>query len=597
MNAKKIFFTFLFILYLTSTVFSQPLSPKTKSLYEKVTALTYTNKYDSAQSVALDFIGQKDLSKLESFYGHFMLGDILKSSGQTNKAIKILLASRTFLDNLPDKPLYESLVYGNVAECYFNSKEYKNAKEYSLLSLKTKPDSSVRSGGHAVNYMILGYHDYLEKKYSSAMDYYNTAIKEYTSLGERCELPLCYMKIAKIYDAMGSLPLAEEQINKSIAISDTCKIDSYNLLSKRTLFEIYREHKDYKKALASLLEINDLVDKIGFVKQSRLVSEMEIKYETKLALDENENLKKINQKNNQIVAQQKIVLFIATFAILTLTVFSFLLIRLSRQRKKAKEKLALSNLELEHKIAERTENLKEANEKINEHAGLLEFQNTQLKDFCNIISHNLRAPLVNLSMLTNFIEKSTDIKEQKQYIEKLKPVINNLNETFSELVESLQVKQDTEIKSEKQVLKDCLQRTLDGLAGEINKSHAVIETNFEEAPVIKFPSKYLASIFHNLVSNSLKYKSPQRDPVIKLQTKKVRGNIVLSVTDNGLGIDMGRNKDKLFKIRKIFHHHPDAKGFGLYLTKTQVEAMNGKIWAESTPGEGSTFFVEFKNQN
>src|SRR6185436_2159056 len=186
MNAKKIFFTFLFILYLTSTVFSQPLSPKTKSLYEKVTALTYTNKYDSAQSVALDFIGQKDLSKLESFYGHFMLGDILKSSGQTNKAIKILLASRTFLDNLPDKPLYESLVYGNVAECYFNSKEYKNAKEYSLLSLKTKPDSSVRSGGHAVNYMILGYHDYLEKKYSSAMDYYNTAIKEYTSLGERC---------------------------------------------------------------------------------------------------------------------------------------------------------------------------------------------------------------------------------------------------------------------------------------------------------------------------------------------------------------------------------------------------------------------------
>jgi signal transduction histidine kinase len=597
MDAKKIFFSCLFIQCFIFPVFSQPLSPKTKNLYERVTALTYTNKYDSAQSVSLDFIEQKNLTRLESFYGHFMLGDILKSSGQPNKAIKILLASRAFLDNLRDKPLYESLVYGNVAECYFNLQDYKNAKEYSLLSLKTKPDSSVRSGGHAVNYMIVGYHDYLEKKYSSAMDYYNRAIKEYSSLGERCELPLCYMKIAKIYDAMGSLPLAEEQISKSIVISDSCKIDSYMLLSKRTLFEIYREHKDYKKALASLLEINELVDKIGFVKQSRLVSEMEIKYETKLALDENENLKKINQKNNQIVAQQKIVLFIATFAILTLTVFSFLLIRLSRQRRKAKEKLALSNIELEHKIAERTENLKEANEKINEHAGLLEFQNTQLKDFCNIISHNLRAPLVNLSMLTNFIEKSTDIKEQKQYIEKLKPVINNLNETFSELVESLQVKQDTEIESEKQVLKDCLQRTLDGLAGEINKSHAVIETNFEEAPVIKFPSKYLASIFHNLVSNSLKYKSPQRNPVIKLQTKKVRGAIVLSVTDNGLGIDMGRNKDKLFKIRKIFHHHPDAKGFGLYLTKTQVEAMNGKIWAESTPGEGSTFFVEFKNQN
>lgn len=104
-------------------------------------------------------------------------------------------------------------------------------------------------------------------------------------------------------------------------------------------------------------------------------------------------------------------------------------------------------------------------------------------------------------MLTNFIEKSSDIKEQKQYIEKLKPVINNLHETFSELVESLQIKQDTEIKSEKQVLTDCLRRTLDGLAGEINKSHAVIETNFDEAPIIEFPPKYLSSIFHNLVSN------------------------------------------------------------------------------------------------
>ena len=57
-----------------------------------------------------------------------------------------------------------------------------------------------------------------------------------------------------------------------------------------------------------------------------------------------------------------------------------------------------------------------------------------------------------------------------------------------------------------------------------------------------------------------------------------------------------KHKDNLFKIRKIFHSHPEAKGFGLFITKTQVEAMDGKIWAESMPEEGSTFFVEFKNQ-
>ncbi|MEP7168578.1 MAG: HAMP domain-containing sensor histidine kinase, partial [Bacteroidota bacterium] len=365
---------------------------------------------------------------------------------------------------------------------------------------------------------------------------------------------------------------------------------------KRTLFEIYLDNKNYKKALALLMDIEEMAERFEFVKQSRLMSEMEIKYNTKLALAENDNLKKINQKNKQILFQQKTGLFIAAFAILILSVFSFLLIRLSRQRKKAQETLAKINAELEEKVAERTENLREANEKIKEHATLLQFQNTQLSDFCNIISHNLRSPLVNLSMLTGFIEKTKDMDEQKQFIEKLRPVINNLNDTFSELVESLQVKQDTEIKSEKQSLKDCLQRILDGLAGEINKSHAVIETNFDEAPIVKFPPKYLSSIFHNLVSNSLKYKSPDRNPIIKLETRKVSGNIILSVSDNGMGIDLKMHKDKLFKIRKIFHHHPEAKGFGLYITKTQVEAMSGRIWAESTPDEGATFFVEFKNQ-
>ena len=73
--------------------------------------------------------------------------------------------------------------------------------------------------------------------------------------------------------------------------------------------------------------------------------------------------------------------------------------------------------------------------------------------------------------------------------------------------------------------------------------------------------------------------------------------VVLSVTDNGLGIDLVLHKDQIFKIRKTFHKHPDAKGFGLFMTKTQVEAMNGKIWADSQPEKGSTFFIEFKNQN
>jgi PAS domain S-box-containing protein len=226
----------------------------------------------------------------------------------------------------------------------------------------------------------------------------------------------------------------------------------------------------------------------------------------------------------------------------------------------------------------------------------LSARNTQLTDFCSIVSHNLRAPLVNISMLTDFIEASDDPAEQKMLISKLRPVIDNLHATFNELVESIQIRQDPGVKRENVCLKDCLQRTIDGLQTEINKLNAEIAVDFDEASVIDYPPQYLNSIIHNLVSNSLKYHYPGRKPHIFLQTKKVGDKIVLSVRDNGLGIDLVKHKDNFFKIGKVFHRHPNAKGFGLYMTKTQVEAMGGRIWVESVPDEGSVFYIEFDNR-
>jgi len=130
----------------------------------------------------------------------------------------------------------------------------------------------------------------------------------------------------------------------------------------------------------------------------------------------------------------------------------------------------------------------------------------------------------------------------------------------------------------------------------VNKLNAVIQVDFDEAAAIYFPPKYLHSIFHNLISNALKYHSPKRQPVITLKSKKLEGKVLFSITDNGLGVDLVKHKDNFFKIGKVFHRHPNAKGFGLYMTKTQVEAMNSKIWVESKLDEGSTFFIEFTNQ-
>lgn len=254
------------------------------------------------------------------------------------------------------------------------------------------------------------------------------------------------------------------------------------------------------------------------------------------------------------------------------------------------------NAQLELKVTERTNHLKEANETIKKNIAILTAQKKQLEDFCNIISHNLRGPLVNISMLVDMITEDAEGEEKNILLNKLDKSSQNLNEIFTELVESLQIRQDTEIRSKKLAIDKYLQKTIHGLQGQIEKTNATIETQFELAPHIHYPPKYLFSILHNLMSNALKYHSPKRTPVIKVATKKTENGIILTVADNGLGIDLQKNKDNLFKIRKVFHSHPEAKGFGLFITKSQVEAMNGKIWVESNTDVGTTFFVEFKNQ-
>jgi PAS domain S-box-containing protein len=223
-------------------------------------------------------------------------------------------------------------------------------------------------------------------------------------------------------------------------------------------------------------------------------------------------------------------------------------------------------------------------------------QNTQLIDFCNIVSHNLRAPLVNMSMLVEFIEECTDAEEQKVFISKFRPVLSNLHTTFNELVESIQIKNNLEIERENIDLFDSVQRTLNTLETEITQLDAKVEMDFSAASVVFYPPQYLHSIIHNLISNSLKYSSPNRKPHIKMTTRVDKGSIIFSIKDNGLGIDLVKHKDNFFKIGKVFHRHASSKGFGLFMTKTQVEAMGGTIWVESIPGEGATFYIEFKNQ-
>jgi len=223
----------------------------------------------------------------------------------------------------------------------------------------------------------------------------------------------------------------------------------------------------------------------------------------------------------------------------------------------------------------------------------LAVQNTQLNDFANITSHNLRSPAGNITALISTIDDESAIEEYKTVFEMLKKVAQNLNDSLNQLIEVLHVKKNKIIEKESLNFYEIYSKTIESLQGEILNSKAVISANFENAASLVYSRIYLESIFHNLISNAIKYKDEARLPEINIHTEIKNNKLLLHVKDNGLGIDLERYGDKIFGMHQVFHKHPNAKGIGLFMTKTQIESTNGKISVASEVNKGTTFTVEF----
>ena len=96
------------------------------------------------------------------------------------------------------------------------------------------------------------------------------------------------------------------------------------------------------------------------------------------------------------------------------------------------------------------------------------------------------------------------------------------------------------------------------------------------------------------MSNAIKFRSPERKLHIELKTTTIDDYICLTIKDNGLGIDMNSSKDKIFMLYQRFHTHIKGKGIGLFMVKTQLDILEGKIEVESEKDKGTTFKVYFK---
>jgi PAS domain S-box-containing protein len=227
----------------------------------------------------------------------------------------------------------------------------------------------------------------------------------------------------------------------------------------------------------------------------------------------------------------------------------------------------------------------------------LKNKNRQLSSFAHIASHNLRAPVSNLLALKDFYKESTDLENKGMLFSKVEIVIEHLNETLNELIDSVRIQENKDIRHDPILFNTVFDKTRVILDTQILTSKAIVTANFSEVPNIKYPKIYMESIMLNLLSNSIRYRSPDRVIKVHFRTAFDNNKILLIVTDNGLGIDLKKNGHKLFGLNNTFHRHPESKGVGLFMIKTQIEAIGGSILVESHVNKGTTFKIILKKTN
>lgn len=218
-------------------------------------------------------------------------------------------------------------------------------------------------------------------------------------------------------------------------------------------------------------------------------------------------------------------------------------------------------------------------------------QNKRLHNFAHIVTHNLRSHAGNLQWALSLIAGSENEKEEM--LDCIDKISSSLNLTIADLTQIVKAECNEELASENVRFKNVLSNVANALAPLINETKTIIEAEFDECPVINYAPAYLESIIFNLVSNTIKYKHPERSPHIMIHTYIRDDKKYLSIADNGIGIDLGKYGDKIFGMYKTFHRHPDARGIGLYLTKNMIEKSGGEILVYSKPAEGSCFVIRF----
>jgi PAS domain S-box-containing protein len=222
--------------------------------------------------------------------------------------------------------------------------------------------------------------------------------------------------------------------------------------------------------------------------------------------------------------------------------------------------------------------------------------NKELRQFSFITTHNMRSPLTNIMAIMNLIKlDGIEVLNEKEVLSGMEISVQTLDDTLKDLIKILIIRDQAAIQKSHVYFNEILNKVKTVLNDVILQNMVEINFDFNEASQVEFSETYLESVFVNLIKNSIQFKHPDRKPCIKIESFTKNNAVHLRFSDNGLGFDLERVKDRIFGLYQRFHSQSKT-GFGLYLISSQIQSLGGNIEIEKSDENGTSILINFKTK-
>jgi len=227
----------------------------------------------------------------------------------------------------------------------------------------------------------------------------------------------------------------------------------------------------------------------------------------------------------------------------------------------------------------------------------LRLKNDSLDSLVYRVSHDLKAPIINIQSLLVIIRSRLNATTDpllKQSLSMADKATMKLQTTIVDFLEVARI--EKRLQSEKEWLSifDIISGILEDNQQQINEKATMFDIELSEANELYFSRNNLSSILANLITNAIKFASPNRDSMVKIYTKKQKASIVIVIADNGIGMDLEKHKENLFQMFKRFHNHVEGTGIGMYIVKKLMDENGGTVHLESEVNVGTKLTLTFQ---